>query len=135
MIDREKAIMGLGEILVYCHEQFGENDHDVQAQLTRMNQTAKDAIELLKAQEPRVMTLEEVKYSSDPVWLEWRYGYIKPAFLHSDQITTEDCRNAITFTLFGSDEWYIFADDDYGKEIRCWTSRPDDKRRAETPWE
>lgn len=52
-IDREKVIMGLGEILVYCHEQFGENDHDVQAQLTRMNQTAKDAIDLLKAQEAR----------------------------------------------------------------------------------
>lgn len=62
MIDREKVIRGLGEILVYCHEQFGENDHDVQAQLTRMNQTAKDAIELLKAQEPRV-TCSVCKYS------------------------------------------------------------------------
>lgn len=62
MIDREKVIMGLGEILEYCHEQFGENDHDVQAQLTRMNQTAKDAIELLKVQEPRV-TCSVCKYS------------------------------------------------------------------------
>lgn len=23
----------------------------------------------------------------------------------------------------------------YGKTWRCWTSRPDEKRRAETPWE
>lgn len=88
----------------------------------------------LRQYEPRVMTLDEVKYSSDPVWLEWRYAYIKPALLHSDQITTEDCRNAITFTLFGSEGWEIFADDDYGKEIRYWTSRPTDELREETPW-
>lgn len=25
--------------------------------------------------------------------------------------------------------------DNYGKTWRCWTSRPDEKRRAETPWE
>ena len=91
----------------------------------------------LRQYEPRVMTLDEVKYSSDPVWLEWRNGYIKPAFLHSDQITTEDCRNAITLHTFfgsGSDEWHIFAEDDYGKEIRCWTSRPTEAQREAVPW-
>ena len=71
MAEREKVFKGLGEILVYCHEQFGENDHDVQAQLTRMNQTAKDAIELLKAQEPRVLTVEEIRSGTVEVaWIE-----------------------------------------------------------------
>ena len=88
----------------------------------------------LRQYEPRVMTLDEVKCSSDPVWLEWRYVYTKPALLHSDQITTEDCRNAITFTLFGSEEWYIFADDGYGKSWRCWTARPTDEQREAEVW-
>ena len=72
MIDREKVIRGLGEILVYCHEQFGENDHDVQAQLTRMNHTAKDAIELLKAQEPVEPKLEST--SDETHWYSCECG-------------------------------------------------------------
>lgn len=90
--------------------------------------------ELLKAHEPRVMTLEEVKYSEMPVWLEWNYHFIKPALMHTDQVMTGDCRNAITFLLFGDEEWYTYADDDYGKEIRCWTSRPTDAQREAIPW-
>lgn len=88
----------------------------------------------LRQYEPRVMTLEEAKYSEIPIWLEWRYGFIKPAMLHSDQITTEDCRNAITFVLFGEEEWYTYADDDYGKEVRCWTSRPSKEEMEAVPW-
>lgn len=98
-----------------------------------------DALALLKAleprvQEPRVMMLDEVKVSEKPIWLEWRHRFIKPAFLHSDQVMTDDCRNAITFVLFGKEEWYIYADDDYGVEVRCWTSRPTDAQREATPW-
>lgn len=88
----------------------------------------------LRQYEPRVMTLDEVKYSSDPVWLEWKDIFTKPAFMHTDQVTTEDGRNAITFVLFGDEEWYTYADDDYGKEVRCWTSRPTDVQREAEPW-
>lgn len=95
---------------------------------------AKDTLALLKEQEPRVMTLEEVKSCGNPVWLEWNYHFIKPALLHSEEVMTDDNRNAVAFVLFGEEEWYTCADDDYGKEWRCWTSRPTEAEREATPW-
>ena len=52
MTDREKVIKGLGEILRYCHEMYSGCDNDGQYKLACMNQAAKDALALLKAQEP-----------------------------------------------------------------------------------
>ena len=120
--------MGLGEILVYCHEQFGENDHDVQAQLTRMNQTAKDAIELLKAQEPRVLTLEEA-LGGEECWVEYSNGGCGYA----------DCY--LSYTAKGADIYRTMQHDfnvplaNYGKTWRCWTSRPTDEQMKAVKWE
>lgn len=76
-----------------------------------------DIAALLKAQEPRVMTLDEYRTIAEkraeervPVWLEWRGG--------SGRWTIPERAYAV-----------------YGVSWRCWTSRPDEKRRAETPWE
>ena len=93
-------------------------------------------IAALKAQEPRVMTPDEVKNAPEKsvVWLE-----LKPDEIFKNEI----------YPFVGSGTgWYscycyanttpMFTDDDvekYGVEFRCWTSRPDEKRRAETPWE
>ena len=123
MPDREKAIRileGNYKNFVLCHN----------GELLTVN----ELIALLKAQEPRVMTLDEVKSCGNPVWLEWNYTFIKPALLHSEEVMTDDNRNAVTFVLFGDEEWYIYADDDYGKEIRCWTSRPTEAEREAIPW-
>ena len=128
MIDREKVIKGLGEILVYCHEQFGENDYDVQAQLTRMNQTAKDAIELLKAQEPRVMTLAEA-LAADYVYLEIR--------LHSS-LPCDCCILAIDpdggiLPLHKGFCAYLDGEE-YGIDWRCWTSWTNTGSRPRFSW-
>ena len=138
MTDREKVVKGLECCMInpdMCDRTncpyAGKSDESDYCD----TKLIKDALALLKAQEPRVMTLEEVKSCENPVWLEWNYYFMKPALLHSEEIMTDDNRKAVTFLLFGDEEWYIYADDDYGKEIRCWTSRPDEKRRAETPWE
>lgn len=98
-------------------------------------ETLKNAIEALKAQEPRVMTPDEVKNAPEKsvVWLE-----LKP-----DEIFKEEI-----YPFVGSGTgWYscycsanttpMFTDDDaeqYGVKFRCWTFRPDEKRREETPW-
>ena len=90
--------------------------------------TVNELIALLKAQQSRVMTLEEVK-TADVVFMEFQ-----------DVITTR-----IVDTWFGNGDGDIrlagmdgaryMAKDAYNDSWRCWTSRPDEKVRAETPWQ
>lgn len=70
-----------------------------------------DALALLKAQEPRVLTKEELP---DASVIEYRSGKMK-------DVCSELMKD-------GNGDWY-------GTVWRVWTSRPDEKRRAETPWE
>ena len=92
----------------------------------------------LKAQEPRVMTLEEVKSHlqnreiaflvehndlSDPVWMLY-YGYLSAL-------------KEIVF-IDGIDHMHNYVHnygiDGYGIDWRCCTSRPDQATREATPW-
>lgn len=85
-----------------------------------------DALSLLKAQEPRVMTLEEVAKwidipdeSKDPIFVE--YGR-KMKFGHSGWRTQ----------FFGfSPKFHAKI---YGVELRCWTARPTDEQREAVKW-
>jgi hypothetical protein len=138
MADSEKVINGLeccttqgfgcieNKKCPYGAQRYGS--HCVDSML-------RDAIALLKAQEPRVMTPDEVKNAPEKsvVWLE-----LKPDEIFKNEI----------YPFVGSGTgWYscycsantapMFTDDDvekYGVEFRCWTSRPDEKRRGATLW-
>ena len=44
----DEVIKGLGEIMCFCHDKYNLVDHDGKEELTKMNQTAKDAITMLK---------------------------------------------------------------------------------------
>lgn len=95
-----------------------------------------DALALMKEQEPRVMTPDEVKNAPDKsvVWLE-----LKPDEIFKNEI----------YPFVGSGTgWYscycsanttpMFTDNDveqYGIKYRCWTSRPSDAQREETAWD
>lgn len=132
MIDWERVIKGLGEILAYCHEQFGKNDHDAQAQLTRMNQTAKDAIELLKALEPRVVKMSELT-AGEPmlVWLEDIDKEETVAGMIFDYVPG---RLGFKLTYHGCMDRIYPLIDEYLTRWRCWTSRPTDEQREAIPW-
>ena len=91
--------------------------------------------EALQAHEPRVMTLEEMRFKREvPVWFEshgtfrgrkgfWTFlGDVSPTtftilLLPEDGIMTELSLSA------------------YGKVWRCWLSRPTDAQREETAWQ
>ena len=98
-----------------------------------------DAITLLKAYKPHVMTLEEAKKNS-VMWLE-NYTdptegvepVIRPAiivsaknggFLVIDSEETDD-----------NDGLVFLAESDYGKEWRPWSDMPTTKQREATPWD
>ena len=91
-----------------------------------------DVYALLKAQQPRVMTLEEVKASKgDDMYLEIsaltdEIPYITAATL--DGVGTKG-------VVFYCSHFDFVA---YNRRLygwRCWTSRPDEKTRSETPWD
>ena len=99
-------------------------------------QLMKDALELLKAQEPRVMTLDEIIAAAPGtvVWLE-DYdktdviaGLVKKVYIYTKVIdfliVNEKVNDEVTADL-----------DTYSKGWRCWTSRPDDKQREAVKWE
>lgn len=76
-----------------------------------------DAIELLEAQKPRVMTLEDFEnnpnvdqYGCLPCWMEYRE---EPKWDGWAEATVHTCV-------------------EYGR--RPWTSRPTDEQREATPW-
>ena len=100
--------------------------------------TIEDALALLKAQEPRVLTLEEAVVAE--------LMYYEPRYVH----------HGVTNGLFpvirkvdrfcDRVEWYspyfpdgkvhcLFTPDEYGVFSRCWTSRPTDAQREAEPWQ
>ena len=84
--------------------------------------------DLLKAQEARVMTPEEVAAVPDGgvIWEEIRLTGICEAMIRDSNTFA----NGADFLVL--DE--VLDCDDYLKNYRCWTSRPTDEQREATPW-
>lgn len=121
MADLEKVIKGLKQFKA-DFKPFCGNGSD----WARVD----DAINLLKEQEPRVMTLEEVHE------MAWDYCYLEEEVIKDKvlQIFTGKYRiKCITWPSIASCV-LGFGDDAYGKRWRCWTSRPTDEQRGATPW-
>ena len=144
MMDREKVIKGLQGVfrcvspVTYTCGDCPYQDNRVEC----IRRVLNDALALLKAQEPRVMTLEEVDALGDNaiVWLECLYFIdgkntteLKPAIYQSDNSSPEEDGYYCVVSSWSKSGFY--HKDSYMSDWRCWTSRPDEKRRAETPWE
>lgn len=88
-----------------------------------------DAITLLKTQQPRVMTLEEVRLLSKDavVWYEHKGVARQPRPRVVEFVFDEH----ITFTDGGN---WSFSADGYGECWRLWTSRPTDEQREAEVW-
>ena len=100
------------------------------------------AIEALTAQEPRVMTLEEVKQERI-CWIEDADDGMTVRLFPATMFGIGEYANGSKSYMFLAQKpwaidannyewWYLI--EDYGEIWRCWTSRPDEKRRTETPW-
>ena len=136
---REKVIKGL-ECCIYddCEKCDYKKGGCLDNTKTFMNGLKRDAIALLKAQEPRVMTLEEIRDAlKKPLWKECKSGN---KALYTGWVLAYDVQTGegITGTRLGMAEpsgrvvWYKL--DDYGKTWRCWISRPTDEQREKEPW-
>ena len=129
MADREKVINALKrcESYGFCEDKQCPYYDNVSC----LEMVRKDALSLLQAQEPRVMTLEEVEVLP--------YGYVlietdKKGSLHwVDALLF--CKNTnFSFDFITLEGRARLLGTDYNMEWRCWTSRPTDEQREATPW-
>lgn len=130
MTEREKVICGLKKL----HENSGcIAVHDCDCKTCPYecvngccDQIIVDALKLLKAQEPRVMTVNEISAldNGSVVWIEFTDGRLLPMIVEDGVLMRwrylwRTCEDA-------------FHDEDY--KARAWTSRPTDEVRRATPW-
>ena len=90
-----------------------------------------DALALLREQEPRLMTLEEVKA------YDWDYCYLEEERLPGKEyraVCGDYALTCITWPCVTSMR-IQHGDESYGKKWRCWTARPTDEQRKAVKWD
>ena len=124
MIDRESVIRQLTQHI--ARADYIETDlmDCVSVPMLR------DALALLREQEPRVLTLEEVRDEYEVVWLETKY--LQPTVCLVDN--GESDADWICFA-FGVDDSYPMSWHLCGKSWRCWSAKPSDEQREAVPWQ
>ena len=134
ILDREKVMRGL-EHCALSHKSLTLCDGcDYYAHMDPpcIAVLAEDTLALLKAQEPRVMTLEETIASCDePVWLEENtlqgsygaWGIVKGLHEQYKAAVIDEVR----FTYWAKAKYNI--------TWRCWSARPTEEQRKAVPWD
>lgn len=92
---------------------------------------AEQILALLKVQEPRLMTLEEVRDEAEYMYLEKHSE--TGSDLYGCAIRGDWDGYGIEL-LMGEYDTARERWSEYGKRWRCWTSRPSDEQRRNTPW-
>ena len=146
MIDMENVIKGLecctDEDIYGCNSCDGCPYHSQHNTVSCVDLVLKDALELLRAQEPRVMTLEEVR-TRKICWVEDEDDGMDVRVFPAVYCGDGHRANGTINTIFLADkEWAIDLNDcewwydirDYNVIWRCWTARPTEEQREATPW-
>ena len=128
MTDREKVIADLklskaSTVDGYSAHHYGGEIHGI------TTETLCDALTLLKAQEPRVISWQDAE-SMHLCWVETRRPHtISPA----DLIHYFDESPNITVFKIHQDakDWPL---DEYGIKWRCWDNEPTNEQMEATPW-
>lgn len=95
----------------------------------KMVKYAEDALALLKALEPRVMTLEEVQ-EGEVYWFDCPGNFIlRPVICNMYDRGDSSYLNFVW--QHGNFSWKIC---EYGRTWRCWTSRPTEEQREAVKW-
>lgn len=121
-MDREKVISGL--------MMLADRKNDDTCEGLKCCKIAEDALALLKEQEPRLLTLEEVKK------FDWEYCYLEEERLPGKEYRTvcgDYALTCITWPCVASMR-IQHGDNNYGKKWRCWTAKPTDEQRKAVKW-
>ena len=130
MPDVEKVIKGLECCVAYdykCNDCPYQDDGGAEDGCYS-DELKADALALLKAQEPRVLQLNEI-HRGMTVWLE---DVDKSELLLA--IGGASCHYAKTF-ITENDRSIAAEDSEYNIRWRAWTSRPTDEQREKVKWD
>lgn len=135
MTDAEKREKVIKELLMITYDSrlkgfraLGELYYDV----------VLNAIALLEAQEPRVMSAAEVADCPDGtvLWVEERQGVTWNLFPLEIEFSSTHPDTGTDYIFFITyHDIKKFECSEYNQTWRCWTSRPTDEQREATPWE
>ena len=93
------------------------------------------AIEALKANEPRVMTLEELEDWDAPVFFEAIDTDAYYALIETVEPTAGINGEVVLLNVTpGGHYRRVWSGEHYGEIWRCWTSHPTDAQMEATPW-
>ena len=118
MVDREKVVEAWENVL-------SRDPLDVPWDLID------ETLKLLKEQEARVMTLDEVKA------FDWDYCYLEEERLPGKEyrsICGDYALTCITWPCIASMR-IQHGDENYGRKWRCWSDKPTDEQRKAVKWE
>jgi len=131
---REKVIYYIGRCICHAPDACRDCAYDAgQPYNECVELLLKDALSLLKEQEPRVMDADEIVLSADPskwLWVERKGDYCAEAFKSGKTISGLIAFDSETPCAF----LYCERPDEYGKTWRCWTSRPTDEQKEKVKW-
>ena len=97
------------------------------------------AVKALEEQEPRVLTLDELRSLNGTdhfVWLEDNGGYTLNGgyALYDCYAEVTAYRNNVELNTFGREVEFEPDNEEYGKTWRCWSARPTEEQRKAVKW-
>lgn len=127
---REEIIKGLQNIHAVTATYKGDQVYIHSMPMKQLTATLNGAVELLKAETPRVLSLEElmgfdgaflIEYnkslvSLDPIWATFHFMDEKWVFLYKNVVIAH------------------YSMEHYGRTWRCWSRRPTEEQMEATPW-
>ena len=127
LIDADK----MRENLVWCKSQSSSYDDYWDDVIERLDaQPTVSGWVSVKGQEPRVLTLEDVKA------FDWDYCYLEeerlPGKVYRD-VCGDYALTCITWPCVTSMR-IQHGDESYGRKWRCWNYKPTDKQRKAVKW-
>ena len=129
---REKVINGLHKTIDAIHS-FVPNQYWYDTETP-----CDDALALLKAQEPRMMSAAEVAACPDGkiLWVEERQGVTWNLFpLEIETSSTHPDTGTDYLFFITYHDIRKFECSEYNQTWRCWTQRPTNEQREATPWD
>lgn len=147
MVDREKVIKGLERCIPMTLRNgladCGNCPYDRKITIDGgimecCHDVMTDALALLKAQEPRVMTLDlpPEEWQDKVIWLEIKGKKPIPCLFRKfcDRMMFGRYERIMSFDAIGSSKEGGYFMRNYGVTWRCWTARPTDEQIGMTPW-
>jgi len=128
---QEIAIKRLTEIYDEAYDRWVHRQYIPDKLVTLIRDGIPDVLALLREQEPRVMTLDEVEVMP--------YGHVLIETDKMDSLRWLDallfCKNTnYSFDFITLEGRARLLGTEYNREWRCWTAKPTEKQREETAW-